>query len=479
MSIIYGTLIVIDFVIAIIAWSYVKEKIGLLEKIGIFLYEKVYVIFSKRNLGREQKIREQYRAVYIGTDDKLQQKKEQAKIWGYIWLVVMCFSIVGMVLYITMPNSDLVDGNKLERPSLGMGETEYEITVSGVGDETQQVTITVGEQQPGEEQMNAVFASALEEVKQEVLGENVSLEEVRSDLNFFSITDKGIRLSWESGDETVLTSYGEVISEAIPQEGVVVSVTVYMTYATYEAWYSFYVRILPPIKDMSYYKNELTNMLQTSVEKHLQSEYAVLPTHLDQYQLSYQKKVDKSGLYVGGMGLVTVCLLIVLSEKQIETKYEKRKEQMMEDYSQIVSQLSILTTCGMNIRNAWTRVVKDYEKRKQNYKVPYQRYAYEEMKATNFELESGVPESKAYATFGRRCDVYHYTKLGNLLEQSVRQGVSGLEQALYKEATEALELKMHETKRRGEQVETKILIPMFIMLGIVMAVLMVPAFLSF
>lgn len=478
------------------------EKVYFWEKVGLFLYERVRQLLLRLDGGQERDKKEQecYRAVYIGKDAALYRKREQAKIWGYIWVLTSCISGIGMVLCFTTEDNTLLEGNKIERQSFGEGEVDYEIIVSGVGEETEQVTITVGEQQPDEEQMNVVFEAALEEVKQEVLGGNISLEEVRDDLNFFTMTEKGIRLSWESGDELVLTSFGEIVAEDIPEEGILLSVTVYMTYATYEAWYEFYVHILPPIKDTAYYKDELANILQVAVEKNLQNKYVSLPTKLETYDLSYAMKVDDSGLYMVVVGFVIVLLLGISSGKSIEKQYKIRNAQMMDDYSQIVSQLSVLITCGMNLRSAWARIVRDYENcqlfdktenvktiknkkqlikqnlKKENKKI---RYAYEEMKLTYCELERGVPESRAYAAFGRRCSIYSYVKLGNLLEQNIRQGAGGLEEALNRETMEALESKIHEAKRKGEQAETKMLIPMFLMLVIVMAVLMIPAFLSF
>lgn len=457
-----------------------KEKVWWLDRPGLFLYEEAQRVWRYFGRGREleKKKQERYKAVYIGEDDTVCRRREQARTWGYMWLAGLGIAAAGIAVCLQMPDSSLSNGNRLPRPSFGQGETEYEITVSGLGEGTEQITVTVGEQQPYEEQMNAIFEEALREVKQQMLGENLALEEVRTDLNFFTMTDQGIRLSWESGEESWLTSYGEITGEDIPEEGVLVPITLRMTYATYETWYEFYVRILPPTKDIAYYKTELKQILQRIAESNPQEEYVELPGQLRDYQLKYAMAADRSGWYLGILGILAVLMLGITSGRKVEKQYEKRNAQMLEDYSQIISQLSILILCGMNIRNAWSRIVEEYEKRKAKGTTEF-RYAYEEMRITNHELERGFQESKAYGEFGRRCGIYSYVKLGNLLEQGLRQGTAGMEEALQNEAAGALERKLHEAKRRGERAETKMLIPMFLMLGIVMAVLMVPAFLSF
>ena len=70
-------------------------------------------------------------------------------------------------------------------------------------------------------------------------------------------------------------------------------------------------------------------------------------------------------------------------------------------------------------------------------------------------------------------------KLGNLLEQNLKQGTSGLNQKLEEEMIHALEERKNMALRLGEEAGTKLLIPMFLMLGIVIVVLIVPAFMSF
>ena len=45
--------------------------------------------------------------------------------------------------------------------------------------------------------------------------------------------------------------------------------------------------------------------------------------------------------------------------------------------------------------------------------------------------------------------------------------------------TDALEARKNLALKRGEEAQTKLLLPMFLMLGIVLVILLVPAFLSF
>ncbi len=94
-------------------------------------------------------------------------------------------------------------------------------------------------------------------------------------------------------------------------------------------------------------------------------------------------------------------------------------------------------------------------------------------------MKSGVPEAAAYERFGRRCGLPRYMKLGTLLSQNLKKGSKGLAGALEKESAVSLEERSAMARKLGEQAGTRLVFPMIIMLGIVLALMMLPAFLSF
>ena len=100
------------------------------------------------------------------------------------------------------------------------------------------------------------------------------------------------------------------------------------------------------------------------------------------------------------------------------------------------------------------------------------------MKLTMYEMESGISESESYERFGRRCNIQEYMKLGALLSQNLRKGTKGLSQILKIEAIQAFEERKARAKRLGEEAGTKLLLPMFLMLSVVLIIVIVPAFLS-
>ena len=94
------------------------------------------------------------------------------------------------------------------------------------------------------------------------------------------------------------------------------------------------------------------------------------------------------------------------------------------------------------------------------------------------EMCGGVPEKDCYESFGGRCGLQAYMKLGALLSQNLRRGTKGLADALRLEGIHAFEERKALARRRGEEAGTKLLLPMFLMLAVVLVIVIVPAFLS-
>ena len=89
-----------------------------------------------------------------------------------------------------------------------------------------------------------------------------------------------------------------------------------------------------------------------------------------------------------------------------------------------------------------------------------------------------MTEMESYENFGRRCNVQAYIRLGALLSQNLRKGTKGLVELLKMESIQAFEERKARAKKLGEEAGTKMLIPMFLMLAVVLVIVIVPAFLS-
>lgn len=165
-----------------------------------------------------------------------------------------------------------------------------------------------------------------------------------------------------------------------------------------------------------------------------------------------------------------------MKEKSDQAEERKRREKsLMEDYPDLVSGFLILTGAGYPAKAAWKKLTLERTDRKNTGYHPL----YEEMQMAVNQMETGIPETRVYAEFGRRCQLRCYVKFASLLESSVHTGGKQLRTLLEQEVEEAFQQRTDLAKRRGEELSAKLLVPMFGMLAVVLVMVISPAFLSF
>ena len=140
-------------------------------------------------------------------------------------------------------------------------------------------------------------------------------------------------------------------------------------------------------------------------------------------------KDDPVFLPLAGLGAVFAVLLTLKDQSDIKKGENKRKHQLLLDYSEVLSRLIIFLGAGMSIRTAWDKVAFDYQKLVDDGKQK-PRYAYQEMYETSCQMRGGVPEGRAFMEFGRRCGLQQYMKLSSLLEQNRKNGSKNLRDTL-------------------------------------------------
>ena len=148
---------------------------------------------------------------------------------------------------------------------------------------------------------------------------------------------------------------------------------------------------------------------------------------------------------------------------------------MLRDYPKILRTFTLLLETGMTVKNAWIKIIQNYEKHRQNTR---ERRAYMEMCETYHRMQSGVAEATAYEQFGNQCGLIPYRKFGVLLSQNLRKGSKGLAGLLLMESIQATEEKKNKMKQKAEVAGTKLLLPMFAMLGVVLIMVIAPAFMT-
>lgn len=262
------------------------------------------------------------------------------------------------------------------------------------------------------------------------------------------------------------------------KDNAIVQATVLLTCGAYEQEYVFSFMIVSP----EFTKEEqLLNDIESAVtaEGNRQGEtYFQLPQKVDGVSLKWEEPKQHLLVKVLFFEIVIVVLLYFVEQEKKKTKEKERQDQMHLDYAEFVNKLLILLGSGMSLKQSLNRISARYFDKRQKNKTK-ERYLYEELLITNHEIEDGESERLAYQKFGERIGLNCYNRLIRILIQNLRTGSRGICELLGQEATVALEERKALARKLGEEAGTKMLLPLIMMLGIVIAIIMVPAMQSF
>ena len=150
---------------------------------------------------------------------------------------------------------------------------------------------------------------------------------------------------------------------------------------------------------------------------------------------------------------------------QIHDRIQKRSQEMISDFSEVVSKLALLTNAGMIIREAWEYVANTND-----------TMIYQEMKRTVNEMKNGVPETEAIREFGNRCVLPQNKKFTATIVQGILKGNTELIIMLQQQSSEVWGAKRQSVKQLGEAAESKLMLPMCIMFVGVIVMVVIPIF---
>lgn len=393
-------------------------------------------------------------------------------------LVVGVMGAVCLLIFLTTGSgSRIVENNQLERPGYGMGDREEELTVQLEGEtEERTLTVTVQEQRYSKEQTESLLEQSRQQAEDGIKGENSSLDEVRSRLNFpANFANGAVTAEWLTMPYGMIGDDGEILSEP-DEEGTLVEIQLTLSCQGEELIYETAARVYPPVlTEEERLIKEISKEANKADAASSDQSVMRLPEEVDGRRAVWSMTEEPVLPLFLMLMLVLPMGLWVQRDQKVRQKARERKLQMRMDYSDLMWKMTMLLGAGLTIRGTFSRIAAEY--RRDN--AGNCRYVYEEIVFTVLEMKSGVPESTAYENFGRRCDLPQYIKLGSLLSQNLKKGSRGLASVLEKEASSSMEERQNMARKMGEQAGTKLLFPMMLMFGIVLVVLIVPAFLSF
>ncbi len=191
-------------------------------------------------------------------------------------------------------------------------------------------------------------------------------------------------------------------------------------------------------------------------------------------QITYAMTIAPFGFFIGGitndglyavLALAATVAIVAYLDMEVNDAVEKKRDEILSDYPEVLSKLTLLVNAGMVIREAWTKVAYTSD-----------RAMYKEMQITSEEMHNGISDMDAFHNFAQRCSVKEIKKFASVLSQNIQKGGSELALSLRAMNAESWEEKKHRAKRKGETAGSKLMMPLMIMFVGILLMVIVPIF---
>ena len=391
--------------------------------------------------------------------------------------ILFLFALAGVsaVLAAELYEGDTREVNSLEKNSRDNGLEAIPLQVETEDGVREEVTITIPEFRYSEKEAQRLLEKKAKELDGKILGENRTLTHIDHNLDLpASFSDSDITIQWSSTKPEYLRWDGTLLS-GIPEEGcpALLLATLYLQDQMLD--YRRDIVLFP-----SEEKGAFAGELQEETEKLNQPSSGnrfLLPGEWKGKKLKWFQKNEQAGSGLCLLLLAGIFYCAASDRNRREHAEKKRKEQLELAYPELVSKIQLMTGAGLSVRNVFRRLTEDCRREQAGGKKG--NPALEEAARTWQEMENGVLERDAYEHLGERCGLAVYRELALLLEQNRKRGNAKMNELLEHEAQRAFETRKRTARAEGEKVSVRLLLPMGMMLVIVMALILVPAFLSF
>lgn len=390
-------------------------------------------------------------------------------------LAAVCLAAGIMLAILAGQTGKAQEYTTLTRP--GYGEAEQERILHLLwGEDSYEIPLTVMSRSYTEEEWETLKIRAWEEARRRALGENPDWEHVRKrlDLSEESVVP-GIDILWTTSEPELIDYDGSLGEESEEHNGESVLLTAVIRYEDRE-WEQQVTAVLDtlPQSEEERARQLLTQSIREAASQREEAEIALPEEALGQ-RIRYQEEKTPAAVFVLlGMLAAAACLYYPEQKKQEEMK--KREQELRTAYPEMVSTLTVLMGAGLTVRGAWERMVLQY--RRARAAGGEKKILYEEMLLSWNALKQGAYEEQVYREFGKRCGLQSYLRLGSLLETNIRKGSRGLIPLLKEESAKALEERLRGARREGEEISSRLLVPMLILFALVLVLLMAPAMMS-
>lgn len=162
-------------------------------------------------------------------------------------------------------------------------------------------------------------------------------------------------------------------------------------------------------------------------------------------------------------GAVVAAIFVWYMNESFKDKLTARREEILAEFPQVLSKMTLLVNSGMLLRDAWNLIANQSD-----------TVLFKEMQLTAAQLDNGVQEAAAYREFAERCGIKEVRKFSSMVIQGLEKGAAELTLFLKDMADELWLEKRNLVKQKGEKANAKLLLPTVIIFIGILFMIMAP-----
>lgn len=291
-----------------------------------------------------------------------------------------------------------------------------------------------------------------------------------------SYVSEKVEAEWSFSPRTAIHTDYSINQEEIPKEGMTINAIATLRCGGYEELYVFPFLIeKKPLTKEEQIVVSLQEWFDTEMQKEGVSE-VLLPKEMNGISLQWSEKEEYMPWKVLCFEIILFLLLYFREREQKKETKKQYLQRMEQEYPKIVGSLSVLLGAGMTVKQAWNVMANQYIRKGEKEE---EQGAWKEIVLLNRKIQEGEGEKEALLQMMERIPLMCYHRLIRMLLTNRDKGTKGLCEMLDKEAETAYEQQVLNMRKIGEEASTKLLMPMIIMLFLVMAIVILPAFINF
>lgn len=435
------------------------------------------VLQERFHPGLKEETLKRYRKLYVGkSDDDIKHDYYIKHISVFLYMLLICQVLFLVTLLSCQNDHELISGYYIEKNDIGGEQKDIKVETK-IGGLKKELDISVPERKYSDEEIKIQSEKVKKYIYSHYLGKNKSSDKVCKNLYLMKkVKGSMFVISWISDDEKIISEQGKVYGSRIsnPRQ---VGLTAVIKYESFKEKLRFNVIVTPVKKgnEQSIW-DELDKLLSDAMERTKSFKYFKLPEKVAGKKVKYGINRYEPLWRLTAVMAVMFIVVPYLLESMVKSRVSDREKQLKLAYPEMIEKFVLLVNAGLPVKNAWIRITEtESEKTKDNnYRDNF--YLVEEMLLTKRQMENGLSEEKAYEMFGRRIGLLSYMKFCTLLVQNMKKGTADLIRILEYESADVFNERKENVKILGEEVGTKLLIPMMIMMVIIFAIILYAAF---